>query len=608
MVKIIFLNKYKLIITFIFSAIFLFVFPSSIKAATYYIDATNGLDSNTGLSSDNAWQSLSKASGSSVSSGDTILLKRGETWTGQTLTPKSGTYIDAYGSGTKPTIDGNSAVTRSISITASNVSVSNVIVKGATSNIVFSNASGTILNDIDSVGAPIAFRINAGTATLNRCTSSNATSASFFFDGGTSTVNNSISSTVTGSVGSGNGFRLSSSAVVTCNNCTAVGSQEDGFSISNTTTLTCNKCLSYNNGSTSSASSGDGYTSHDTSTLNIHSSIGYGNYKAGVAVTGASSGEILNSSFYNNVESTTGTGWDNGGDVGIGINATGTWVVKNNITEGHPVEFQITAAAISGGANITSDYNDFYDSLGGTAFDYNNTFYNLSGFKTASGTDSHSIHLNPLFSDISNNIFTLQSASPAINAGTDVGLTTDFAGNIVPYDSIPDMGAYEWYPPYIKPSPNILNPTYVCQNITPAIDSDLFQIDASTDFVKLYFTTVQHDVTGYAISYGTKPSADEWATIINYTGPLWIMSSNINYLNPNTTYYFKIRPLNGCVGGKWSKIISVRTKSVLISQPLIQGISTKNTETPTPTNNVRPTPSSSPKSSSHKHCFLFICW
>lgn len=50
----------------------------------------------------------------------------------------------------------------------------------------------------------------------------------------------------------------------------------------------------------------------------------------------------------------------------------------------------------------------------------------------------------------------LSSSSPAINAGTDVSLTTDYAGNLVPRGSAPDIGAYE-YQGGLNRIPNFLN-------------------------------------------------------------------------------------------------------------------------------------------------------
>lgn len=438
------LHKWKYIVPSFLFVLFLLLCPiKQVFATTYYIDATDGNNANNGLTEGTAWKDLTKAGTSPVTTGDTILLQRGETWVGQTLTPAASTTIDAYGTGAKPVINGNSVVARSISITANNVTVSNITVSGATSSMVFVGASNAVINDVDSTGTPIAFRINTGSATLNRVTATNASNAAYFFENSSVVTLNNATSTTTST---GNGFRIINSANVTCNSCTASGSFVDGFSLANTSVFTCNKCKAFNNGSTSDTTSGDGYTSHDTSVMNIHYSIGYGNYKAGVAVTGASSGEVLNSTFYNNVQATNGSGWDGSGDVGIGINATGTWIIKNNITYGHPVEFMISAAAVGGGATVTSDYNLFYDSLGGNAFDYNGSFSGFSAYKTASGKDAHSLNTNPLFTNAGSNDFTLQASSPAINAGTNVGLTSDYNGTAVPQGSAPDMGAFEAIP------------------------------------------------------------------------------------------------------------------------------------------------------------------
>ena len=77
------------------------------RATNYYVDATNGDDSNEGTSPSTAWQTLSKVSGSSFSPGDSILFKRGETFRGQVSIPGSGTVnhpitYSVYGTGNKP--------------------------------------------------------------------------------------------------------------------------------------------------------------------------------------------------------------------------------------------------------------------------------------------------------------------------------------------------------------------------------------------------------------------------------------------------------------------------------------------------------------------------
>jgi hypothetical protein len=299
--------------------------------------------------------------------------------------------------------------------------------------------------------------------------------------------------------------------------------------------------------------------------MNIYSSIAYGNYKSGVAATGASSGEIYNNTFYNNVEGTNGSGWDGSGDMGIGINATGTWDVKNNISFGHPVEILISAFAVSNGISFTSDYNLFYDSLGGNAFDYAGTFYNFSGFKTASGEDEHSINSNPLVTSASTNDFTLLASSPAINAGIDVGLTEDYAGTSIPQDGAFDIGAYEFVPSEsggsssgsgssgtIPTAPN-------CGNMKPDTTPRLFQIETKSNEATLYFTPAGSNTGSYFIAYGHDVNDERYGVEFNYEPANSVITYKINALKPNTKYYFKVRGGNGCMPGDWSNSLYATT-------------------------------------------------
>lgn len=79
---------------------------------TYYVDATNGNDSYSGLSPTSAWQTLSKVHASSFKPGDKILFKRNEIFRGALIPPSSGDsieyiYFGAYGDGAAPLITAN---------------------------------------------------------------------------------------------------------------------------------------------------------------------------------------------------------------------------------------------------------------------------------------------------------------------------------------------------------------------------------------------------------------------------------------------------------------------------------------------------------------------
>jgi hypothetical protein len=80
-------------------------------AVTYYVNSTEGDDHADGTSESEAWRTLGKVGASSFEPGDRILLKRGQTWSGEHLTvPSSGAsgrpiVFGAYGSGPAPVID-----------------------------------------------------------------------------------------------------------------------------------------------------------------------------------------------------------------------------------------------------------------------------------------------------------------------------------------------------------------------------------------------------------------------------------------------------------------------------------------------------------------------
>jgi hypothetical protein len=76
---------------------------------TYYMDATNGSDSNSGISTSQPWKTLSKISSVVLKPGDMVLFKKGERFDGYFVVKGSGSAtqpitISSYGSGNKPII------------------------------------------------------------------------------------------------------------------------------------------------------------------------------------------------------------------------------------------------------------------------------------------------------------------------------------------------------------------------------------------------------------------------------------------------------------------------------------------------------------------------
>jgi len=86
---------------------------TAVTGTTYYVDATNGSDSNNGTSTSTPWKSLSKVNSASLKSGDAVLFKCGEVFrpasisNTASLDTTAGVTYGSYGSGAKPVITGS---------------------------------------------------------------------------------------------------------------------------------------------------------------------------------------------------------------------------------------------------------------------------------------------------------------------------------------------------------------------------------------------------------------------------------------------------------------------------------------------------------------------
>lgn len=170
---------------------------------------------------------------------------------------------------------------------------------------------------------------------------------------------------------------------------------------------------------------------------NVISGVGL-NYTTGgkgIFVDGTYS---TNSTFNNiNILNNTIYGYRTGGGTSIfGIDirmaATNTLTdiyVKNNIVS----DFN-TCMYVSGSVGIMDVYNNIYYGNSSNIPNYANAPTTL--------TESNNLTSNPLLSSVPTD-YRLQVGSPAINAGVNVGLTTDYAGHTI--TGLPDVGAYEYY-------------------------------------------------------------------------------------------------------------------------------------------------------------------
>ena len=173
---------------------------------------------------------------------------------------------------------------------------------------------------------------------------------------------------------------------------------------------------------------------------------------------------------------------------------------RNNIVH------TITGAAMTGGSNIISDYNDYY---------------NVSSFVSGSTTKGdHDISADPLFTNLPDLDFTLKKGSPCFDKGTTVQLPSpivDLNGDTVPKGIAVDMGAYEYIP---------------TDKIAPTAPTGLVASNISYTGVTLAWTasTDNIGVTGYNVY-----KDGIFVTAVTDT------SANVSGLTQGTSYSMTIR-------------------------------------------------------------------
>jgi len=198
----------------------------------------------------------------------------------------------------------------------------------------------------------------------------------------------------------------------------------------------------------------------ETNDVDTHGNEIYGNIVANCQDAGYRFRYKDLGKFYNNIAYNCGTSFyfhrQTGTTYGMKIE------FKNNISLNprslHLYFQDLAHEAGTGDTNcrLDSDYNLFYP-ISGSQFVFNHksstTTTTLTGWKALSKPgcifDPHSLGQDPKLINTSGRYsnstdFQLQSSSPAIDAGVDVGLAQDRAGVAIPQGSAPDIGAYEY--------------------------------------------------------------------------------------------------------------------------------------------------------------------
>lgn len=194
---------------------------------------------------------------------------------------------------------------------------------------------------------------------------------------------------------------------------------------------------------------------------------------------------------------------------------------------------------VYGGASLTlknailANYATGIEANSGTVTEDNNLFYdNGSNGSTANGgtitPDGHSLSgLDPRLANPGGGDNHLTAQSPAISAGTDLGITTDLDDR-PRLDGRFDIGAYQFW---TLPTVSTDSATNITTN-SASLNGTVNANDGSTTVTFQY---------GLTTSYGAQVTADQSPATGNSNTPV---SKAIAGLTPNTTYHYRVVGVN----------------------------------------------------------------
>ena len=193
------------------------------------------------------------------------------------------------------------------------------------------------------------------------------------------------------------------------------------------------------------------HSGHTASYITARNNLIYFGNSAGISIGGYASRvggsdhiTMVNNTLYKNDGKNTGSG-----EFQIQYYATNN-LFKNNIVNTGAQDLAIHNFTTSEANPADTDYNLYFSPGGatGTTFVWNNKTYNtFTAYQAGSGKDGNGKFSDPKFVNGTTPDLHVQSTSPAVNAGINLGSsvvgTVDYAGNPRVQGSNIDIGAYE---------------------------------------------------------------------------------------------------------------------------------------------------------------------
>lgn len=442
--------------------------------ATYYIDATDGSDLNDGLLEGTAWKTMAKVNSVNFNPADQILFKRGERWNEALSILSSGSESDpiifgSYGEGTRPLIYTNTDACINVE-DKEYIIIKDFELKDAQRGVWITGAvngdiklNNLVIHDVTNHnGISIKERKNVliENCEIYDCSKGNGISA----------YNEGLKK-----------WTMLANHNITVKNCTIYNNYKNGVyiaghnaNISNNTIYSNGKTQYYHNiyligengivehNELHSSPAGDGFR-YEGGHLKIRYNYVHDNGKHGISFWNDFPDTFFdNEIYYNIIEGMDDNHWgihvneyaggfdgvkiynnvicgENFESRGMAFYDCSNIDIKNNIVF---VKDRALTVDNEGAYGFSSDYNCWLSNIN-TPFNCAEQYGNFIEFQSL-GYDVHSFFADPLFVNLDGNDFHLQSGSPAIDSGVDLGHSIDFDDNSVPFGDAQDIGAFEF--------------------------------------------------------------------------------------------------------------------------------------------------------------------
>ncbi len=104
-------------------------------------------------------------------------------------------------------------------------------------------------------------------------------------------------------------------------------------------------------------------------------------------------------------------------------------------------------------------------------------------------------------------------------------------------------------------------PSTSCNSSVTALVPDLFEVRTTKNTATLYFAPPAGEYSSFYVSYSRYPDYFEYGAEYSQNYSTGVLQYTIGQLQPNTRYYFRIRPGNGCATGNFGNTMTATTNS-----------------------------------------------